>query len=61
MPISSLDIPPMPREYYRRHAERLRQLAQDATTDAIREHLADVAREYDQLADGADATSRNPE
>jgi hypothetical protein len=61
MPISSFDIPPMPREYYRRHAERLRRLAQDATTDSIREHLMHIAREYDELADGADATSRNPE
>jgi hypothetical protein len=55
MEITSLAIPPMPSKYYRRHAARLRDLAQDATTLAIREHLADVARQYDKLAEGAEA------
>ena len=48
-------------EYYRRQAARLRGLAQDATTDAIREHLVEVALQYEKLAEGAEAGYRNPE
>ena len=44
----------MPRDYYRRHAERVRKLAQEATTPDIREHLADVALQYEQLAEEAE-------
>ena len=33
----------MPSAYYRREAERVRELARDATTDAIRKHLAEIA------------------
>jgi len=43
----------MPGEYYRRQAARVRNLAQEATTPTVREHLADVAREYEKLAEGA--------
>ena len=56
----SLTAPPMSREYYRRQAVRLRGLAQDATTDAIREHLAEVALQYEKLADGAEAGHFDP-
>jgi hypothetical protein len=45
---------PMPAEYYRRQAARVRTLAHDATTLAIREHLTDVARQYDELAQGTE-------
>jgi hypothetical protein len=45
--------PQMPAEYYRREAARLRGMAQDATTHAVREHLAEVAQQYEKLADGA--------
>ena len=31
--------PPLPAEYYRRHAARVRQLASEATTPALKEHL----------------------
>jgi hypothetical protein len=48
----------MPSDYYRRHAERVRSLSQVATTPALREHLADVAREYEHLAEKAEAGYR---
>jgi hypothetical protein len=44
-------IPPLPAEYYRRHAARVRQLASEATTTAVKEHLQEVAREYERLAE----------
>ncbi len=50
----------MPGEYYRRHAARVRTLAHGATTLAIREHLADVALQYEKLAEGAEAVYRTP-
>jgi hypothetical protein len=52
--ITSFNIPPMSGEYYRREAARLRNLAQDATTDAIREHLAEIALQYEKLAESAE-------
>ena len=51
-------LPPMPRDYYRRHAERVRKLAQEATTPDIREHLAEVALQYEHLAEEAEAGYR---
>jgi len=55
---TSFTIPPMSREYYRRQAARVRNLAQDATTDAVRAHLAEVALQYEKLAEGAEAGRR---
>ena len=49
--------PPLPADYYRRHAARVRQLASDATTPAIKEHLRSVALEYDRLAERVSAAS----
>jgi hypothetical protein len=46
--------PPLPAEYYRRHAARVRQLASDATTSAVKEHLREVALEYERLAERVD-------
>jgi len=46
-------LPSILSKYHRRHAVRLRGLAQDATMDAIREHLLEVALQYDKLAEGA--------
>ncbi len=43
--------PPLPAEYYRRHAARVRQLASEATTPAIKEHLRDIALQYERLAE----------
>jgi len=44
----------MPADYYRRHAARVRKLANEATTSAIKEHLREVALQYEQLADRVD-------
>jgi hypothetical protein len=46
--------PPLPAEYYRRHAARVRQLASEATTAAVKEHLREVAGEYERLAERVD-------
>jgi len=43
-------IPTLPAEYYRRHAARVRQLASEATTAAVKERLREVALEYERLA-----------
>ena len=45
-------------DYYRNHAARVRELAAGATTPALKEHLHDVARQYDGLADRADEIAR---
>jgi hypothetical protein len=55
METAARKFPPMPGEYYRRQAARLRHLAQDATIPTVREHLSDVALEYEKLAEGAEA------
>jgi hypothetical protein len=47
--------PVLPADYYRRHAARVRQLASEATTPAVKEHLHGVALEYDRLAERVDA------
>jgi DNA-binding TFAR19-related protein (PDSD5 family) len=57
MEISAFKEPRMPSEYYRRQAARVRALAQNATTDAIREHLAEVALQYEKLAEGVEAVT----
>jgi hypothetical protein len=61
MEIASWKFPPMPGEYCRRQVARVRSLAHDATTLAIREHLADVALQYKKLAEGAEAGYRTTE
>jgi hypothetical protein len=43
--------PPLPAEYYRRHAARVRLLASEATTPAVKAHLSEVASEYERLAE----------
>jgi len=45
---------PLPADYYRRHAARVRALARDATTPAIKKHLEGVAADYERLADRVD-------
>jgi hypothetical protein len=47
-------LPPLPAEYYRCHAARVRQLASEATTTAVKEHLREVALQYERLAERAD-------
>ena len=46
--------PPQPADYYRRHAARVRALARDATTPAVKQHLHEVASEYERLAECVD-------
>jgi hypothetical protein len=50
--------PSLPVEYYRHHAARVRQLARQATTTGIREHLDDVALQYDRLAERVESAPR---
>jgi hypothetical protein len=59
MEIVSLSFLTTPGEYYRRQAARA--LAHDATTLANREHLADVALQYENLAEGAETDSNHPQ
>jgi hypothetical protein len=49
--------PSLPADYYRRHAARVRQLASEATTQAIKEHLREVAQEYDRLAERVESAA----
>ena len=49
--------PPLPAEYYRRHAARVRLLADAATTAAFHEHLRGIAQEYERLAERAESTT----
>jgi hypothetical protein len=46
--------PMLPAEYYRRNAARLRQLASEATTAAVKAHLLGVVEQYERLAKRAD-------
>jgi hypothetical protein len=50
--------PSLPADYYRKHAARVRELAAAATTPALKEHLHQVARQYDGLAERADEAAR---
>jgi hypothetical protein len=53
-----LAAPSLAADYYRNHAARVRGLAAGTTTPALKEHLYDVARQYDALADRADEVAR---
>jgi hypothetical protein len=55
MEITALKSPPMSGDYYRQQAARVRRLAQEATMSALRDHLADVALQYEKLAEDAGA------
>lgn len=48
------NTPPLPADYHRRQAARIRRLAEDATTPAIKEQLRETARHYERLAELAD-------
>ena len=50
--------PSPPADYYRKHAARVRALAAETTTPEIKEHLLEVARQYDDLAASADEANR---
>jgi hypothetical protein len=49
--------PPLPADYYRRHAARVRRLASEATTPAVKEHLREVALEYERLAERVESSA----
>ena len=49
--------PPLPADYYRRHAARVLKLASEATTLAVKEHLREVALEYERLAERVDGST----
>ncbi len=49
--------PPLPADYYRRHAARVRKLASEATTPAVKEHLREVALEYERLAERVESVA----
>jgi hypothetical protein len=49
--------PALPAAYYRRHAARVRALADDAATSAVKQHLNQIALEYEQLAERVEEAS----
>jgi hypothetical protein len=51
---------PLPVDYYRRHAARVRELAREATTAAVKKHLEGVALDYERLADRVDESGSAP-
>ena len=53
--------PTLPADYYRRHAARVRKLASEATTLAIKQHLSEIAQEYERLAERVDNGMPPPE
>jgi hypothetical protein len=50
--------PSLPADYYRKHAARVRELAAGTTVPDLKEHLQDVARQYDALAERAGDLAR---
>ena len=50
--------PSLAADYYRKHAARVRDLAVGTTTPALKEHLYDLARQYDELAESAEYAAR---
>ena len=54
-------LPPLPGDYYRRHAARVRLLASEATTHALKQHLSALALQYEHLAERVDATGVDSE
>ena len=43
----------MPADYYFKHAARMRELAREATTEAVKRQLHETALEYERLAENA--------
>ena len=48
----------LPADYYRKQAARIRLLAADATVGDIKEHLQEVALQYERLAERAEDLAR---
>jgi hypothetical protein len=53
------DLSPQPADYYRRKAAQARQVAQEATTRAVKTRLLEQALEFDRLADQAEQMGGN--
>jgi len=51
--------PRLPAAYYRRHAARVSKLASEATTLAVKEHLREVADQYERLAESVEGLGRS--
>jgi hypothetical protein len=51
----------VPADYYRRHAARVRRLASEATTPAVKEHLRETALEFERLAARVDGETQSTE
>ena len=45
---------PLPADHFRRHAARVRALAREATTPAVKKHLEGVALDFERIADRLD-------
>lgn len=54
MDLPEITSPVRPADYYRRLAARVRHLADEATTSAIKIQLYEAVREYERLAARAD-------
>jgi len=55
------DIPTLPARYYRQKAAEARRAAEGVTTRAIKKRLDGSARDFDRLADAADAAAQTPD
>jgi hypothetical protein len=55
------DAAPVPADYYRRLAARVRRLAAEATTPAIKAQLQQTAHEYERLAERVGRAAPPPE
>jgi len=51
--------PRLPAAYYRRHAARVWKLASEATTPAVKDHLREVAGQYERLAESVEGLGRS--
>jgi hypothetical protein len=51
-PMDDLAAQRMPADHYRRQASRVWRLAGDATTPAVKQHLRDLAAQFERLAEG---------
>lgn len=51
---------PPPADHFRRHAARVRALARDATTPAIKKRLEEFALDYERVADRFDESGSAP-
>jgi hypothetical protein len=58
-PVTDYADPTLPADYYRRHAARVRQLASEATTPAVKKHLQDIAEQHECRAEQVEGPKRS--